>query len=267
MYKMRESNPEEALTATAALAMLDKISDLVDLGLLKTENGRFRYLYAMDAKVDLLLEIENPELAHETALEAVEFSCNFENEKVDHLKWSGLRLKALKDLVKSKIAMGDASGVVETTKQIRDLLSEDGDISGTQPEANRNRERTLLWALEKEIDQLAKLGRFEEAIDQIHQRWKIVFISPPFAGQRRYYSGALQMAQTLALWTESENFSSDDYEVAKTEAIEWLELAFKNKHTTNGDLLDDEVWNPFRESEKFLEIQNRYGNTSGRKND
>ena len=257
MHQARKSAPELAITLNEALENTEKVIDLVDRGLLDSTLGCSKYLDALNNKSYLLLELEREEESNSVAEKAVKFadSMGFIDDEGEPQRQAVV--SAWYNLTKCKVAIGNSEDIVNTAKHFRFLLnSEDGKIRpGQRSHWSGSRRSRRLWILKFEPMHLAKLGRFKQAVALIQKRLEIKYVSGRLTGQPRYFSSAELMAQALFHFRESEFFSLEEYEAAKSLTFDWLQLAHENNQFRSIGTLDAEVWALLREDKRFFAIE------------
>lgn len=258
MEKMKKSSPGHAISTTEALINLDKIDKLAEQGLLNTFDGRSRFLSAVKKKVELLLELDQYDLAYAAAARAVDTVESFKHAESSSERVRDTALGAWLDLAKCQLAKNDLGDFLATVKKIKRFIKAENQVAVSKPSSmTERRGHRLAWALRHESRALAELGQYDEAIDLVRQHYLLIFPSGKYEGHARYRSSAECMGIVLGLWAESGGTTEESFVQAKTDAIQWLDIGMQNGIYLTEKMCRKKAFDPFRSDERFISILTR----------
>jgi tetratricopeptide (TPR) repeat protein len=254
MFKMRDSAPEEAISFEEGLAILAKADALVELGLLETDDGCDRYLSLLRRKAKILERMAKNEMARDTALEAADIASKFANSKSATQR---NRIPATyQNLAYFELQLGNREGFFEATEKIKKFCGME-QLKSNVSVANRAKQQEhFAWALKHECDELARLGKFNEAIERARQHYDLIFLSGEYKGHNRYRTSAQLVSEVLAMWkqTDANAISTEQYQKGVLTAIRWLEIGVENDVRLTANWIRKSEWDPLRDHERFALI-------------
>jgi hypothetical protein len=152
--------------------------------------------------------------------------------------------------------LGDSAAIIRAGQQLRALLDSEDEKYGPDHDSTwkRIRHTSRLWILSVEPVHLAKLGRFDDAVELIRKRKDTFFVSGEFADQPRFRSAAKDYADAISIFRESEEFSKARFDAAADEMLDWLELAVESGQLKSAKYLARNTWDLFRENQRFESV-------------
>jgi len=257
MEKMEESAPDLAMSTEQAILNMEKFDALADQGLLQTRDGRVRYLRSRSKRAQLLLDRGRNELARDAAAQEVKDLLKFGFRTAPTFSERRYVLRAYRSLVKGELASSNAEGVLAAVAEMQKILAAENERADLKSHQRTSLINDLAWALYYESWSLAQLGQFDLAVERAHQHLEAIHTFGEYEGHRRYLISASLMCIVLEKWNEAGGADLEQYQQAKTDALQFLETGFDDGVTPTVEWLSHSYVDMLRDDERFDAIVER----------